>query len=397
MRKISATFLFPVNRPPLKNGIIICDDDGTVVDLIDTGGKLKEMAGLEYYSGILAPGFVNAHCHLELSHLHGKIPEKTGIGGFLGDISQLRNKQPENTETTIRKADRMMWAAGIAAVGDISNSTASLATKLKSKIFYHTFVETFGFHPSRAERAFEMACNVRDEFRKNHLPAFIVPHSPYSVSKPLFKKIEEMARDEKGILSIHNQESKSEARFFYNGTGPIAHHLQNNLGIDISHWEPTGKSSLFSALPFLPEENPLLLVHNTFTEKQDLDELKKIRPVNNTFWVLCPNSNLFIENQLPPVALFRDEQLNICLGTDSLASNHQLSILSEMVTLQQNFPEISFGEILGWGTLNGARALKIDHHFGSFGKGKKPGVNLITGFDFKTMKLSGNSSVKRLL
>jgi cytosine/adenosine deaminase-related metal-dependent hydrolase len=128
-----------------------------------------------------------------------------------------------------------------------------------------------------------------------------------------------------------------------------------------------------------------------------LDELKKIRPVNNTFWVLCPNSNLFIENQLPPVALFRDEQLNICLGTDSLASNHQLSILSEMVTLQQNFLEISFGEILGWGTLNGARALKIDHHFGSFGKGKKPGVNLITGFDFKTMKLSGNSSVKRLL
>jgi hypothetical protein len=135
VRKISATFLFPVNLPPLKNGIIICDDDGTVVDLIDTGGKLKEMAGLEYYSGILAPGFVNAHCHLELSHLHGKIPEKTGIGGFLGDISQLRNKQPENTETTIRKADRMMWAAGIAAVGDISNSTASLATKLKSKIF----------------------------------------------------------------------------------------------------------------------------------------------------------------------------------------------------------------------------------------------------------------------
>ncbi len=115
-----------------------------------------------------------------------------------------------------------------------------------------------------------------------------------------------MARDEKGILSIHNQESKSEARFFYNGTGPIAHHLQNNLGIDISHWEPTGKSSLFSALLFLPEENPLLLVHNTFTEKQDLDELKKIRQVNNTFWVLCPNSNLFIENQLPPVALFRD-------------------------------------------------------------------------------------------
>lgn len=397
MRKISATFVFPVNRPPLKNGIIVCDDDGIVLDVIDTGGKLEEMAGLEYYSGILAPGFVNVHCHLELSHLRGKIPEKTGIGGFLGAISQLRNKQPENAETAIRKADRMMWAAGISAVGDVANTTASIAAKQKSKIYYHTFVETFGFHPSRAERAFDIACSVRDEFRKNHLPAFIVPHSPYSVSLPLFTKIDEMAREENSIVSIHNQESKSEARFFHDGTGPIADHLQNNLGIDISHWEPTGKSPLVSVLSFLPGENPLLLVHNTVTEKKDIDFLKKYRPVNNTFWVLCPNSNLLIENQLPPVPLFRNENLNLCLGSDSLASNHQLSILSEMITLQQEFPEISFIELLGWATLNGARALKIDHQFGSFEKGKKPGVILISGIDFKTMKLSDKSVVKRLI
>ena len=397
MRKISATFVFPVNSPPLKNGIVVCDDDGTVLDLIDSGGKLEEKSGLEYYSGILAPGFVNTHCHLELSHLCGKIPEKTGIGGFLGAISQLRNKQPENAETAIPKADRMMWAAGISAVGDVSNTTASIAAKQKSKIYYHTFVETFGFHPNRAERAFEIACSVRNEFRSNNMPAFIVPHSPYSVSHPLFTKINELARKENSILSIHNQESKSETRFFHDGTGPIADHLQNNLGIDISHWVPTGKSPLLSVLSFLPAENQLLLIHNTFTKKEDIDVLKKSRPVNNTFWVLCPNSNRYIENQLPPLPLFRNEHLNLCLGTDSLASNHQLSILSEMITLQQEFPEISFDELLNWATLNGARALKIDHQFGSFEKGKKPGVILISGVDFKTMKLSDKSAVKRLL
>jgi cytosine/adenosine deaminase-related metal-dependent hydrolase len=153
VRKISGDICFRSPALP-ENGINVCDDDGTVLDLIDTGGKLEEKSGLEYYSGILAPGFVNAHCHLELSHLRGKIPEKTGSGGFLGAISQLRNKQPENAETAIPKADRMMWAAGISAVGDVSNTTASLATKLKSKIFYHTFVETFGFHPPPRRKSF---------------------------------------------------------------------------------------------------------------------------------------------------------------------------------------------------------------------------------------------------
>jgi len=109
------------------------------------------------------------------------------------------------------------------------------------------------------------------------------------------------------------------------------------IWIDISHWKPTGKSSLISILKFLPAENKLILVHNTFTEKADLDELKKKRSLENTWFTLCPNSNLYIENQLPPISLFQKEDLNICLGTDSLASNHQLSILTEMVTRESYF------------------------------------------------------------
>jgi len=147
----------------------------------------------------------------------------------------------------------------------------------------------------------------------------------------------------------------------------------------------------------LPKENQLLLVHNTFTKKEDLDELKKLRTAENTFFVLCPNSNLYIENQLPPVSLFRDENLNICLGTDSLASNHELSVLAEMITLQMYFPEIKLEEFIEWATINGAKALQIEDIYGSFEVGKKPGVNLISGIDFKTMKLTEKSKVKRLI
>ncbi len=397
MRKIAATYIFTGIKPPIKNGILTCKTDGTILDISGNNGKITEQSGLEFYNGILVPGFVNTHCHLELSHLKGKIEEKTGIGSFIGKINQLRNLETENKEKAIQVADRKMWAAGTAVVGDISNSAPTIETKRNSKIFYHTFIESFGFHPSRAERAFDIAQFVQFQFKEWNLANSIVPHSPYSVSKQLFEKIKENAIIEQSILTIHNQESESEREFFTNGEGAILNHLQNNLGIDTSHWQPTGKSSLASVIEYLPRENQLLLVHNTFTTKKDLDELKKIRSTENTFFVLCPNSNLFIENRLPPVPLFKEENLNICIGTDSLASNHELSVLLEMITLQLNFPEIKLGELIEWATINGAKALQIEDKFGSFEVGKNPGVNLISGIDFKTMKLTEHSKVKRLI
>jgi cytosine/adenosine deaminase-related metal-dependent hydrolase len=397
VRKIAATYIFPINSSPIKNGILTCAEDGTITEISSSQKILSEQAGLEFYSGILVPGFVNTHCHLELSHLKDKIEEKTGVGNFIGKINRLRNEETENTEKAIQIADRKMWAAGIAAVGDISNSTLTVNTKKNSKIYYHTFVETFGFHPSRAERAFDYAEFVQFQFNGARLSTSIVPHSSYSVSEKLFEKIKEKSVSEKSILTIHNQESKSESEFFKTGTGEIARHLQNNLGIDISHWKPTKKSSLVSVLKYLPAQNQLLLVHNIFTTKEDLSEVKKMRSNNNTFFVLCPNSNLYIENKLPPVELFCNEKLNICIGTDSLASNHELSIIAELKTLQANFPELKLDELLNWACMNGAKALQIDNNFGSFEVGKKPGINLISGIDFNKMCFTEKSTVKRLV
>lgn len=397
MRKIAATYIFTGKQAPIKNGMLVCEDDGTIAEVIENKEPLKEESGVEYYSGVLVPGFVNVHCHIELSHLKGKIEEKTGIGGFIGQINRLRNSTEGEMLKAIQVADRLMWAAGIAAVGDISNTLLSIPVKQKSAIHYYTFVETFGFHPSRAERAFELAKAVKEELDRKNLPASIVPHSPYSVSVELFKKIEEEAKKELGILSIHNQESEGESQFYFNGTGPIADHLQNNLGLDISHWQAPGISSLESVLGRIPTENQLLLVHNTFTKEEDIQTLLQKRSGKKTFMALCPNSNLYIENTLPPIELFQKYGLNICLGTDSLASNHQLSVLQEMITVQKYFPDISIQELLGWACLNGARALGFVKELGSFEKGKKPGVNLLTGIDLRQLKLTEKTRVKRLV
>jgi aminodeoxyfutalosine deaminase len=370
VRKIAATYIVPGNQPPLKYGILICEDDGTVAEVVDTGGKLHEQAGLEFYSGILVPGFVNAHCHLELSHLKGKIPQKTGLAGFLGYISHLRNTAHEIVLAAAGKADLEMQSNGIVAAGDISNSEISLQVKHKSSIYYHTFAEAFGFLPTRADKAFLIAEGLQVQFKEAGLSSSVTPHSPYAASEPLLKMIADKAIKEESLLSVHNQESLAELQLFEEGTGPLANHYTNNLLLDISHWNPKYKNPVEYLLQFIPAGNQLMLVHNTFTSKTDISFLMENRESFNTYLVICPNSNLYIEDRLPPVMLFRDEHLNICIGTDSPASNHSLSVLQEMITLQQHFPEITIEELIKWGCMNGAKALNIEDRFGSFEKVK---------------------------
>lgn len=397
MRKFSAQFIITGTGNVLEKGIIVVNDDGTIEDIIDTGGRLTEIAALEFYNGVLVPGFVNAHCHLELSHLRGVFPEKSKLAGFLKGVDQRRRSDEDVVNEAARKADFEMWNNGISAVGDISNIKLSFPIKASSKIYYHTFIESLGFSPERAERAFNWTISCLEEAKALGLSASIVPHAPYSVSKDLFSKISQLAEKENAILSIHSQESPAEDDLYISGTGQIVTHLTENLLIDISSFIPSGKSALSTVLVWLPSQNNLLLIHNICTTQEDIEMIGKVRPLDKTFFVLCPNSNLYIEDRLPDIGLFRKNHLRLCLGTDSLSSNKQLSILDEMKTIQNHFPEVPFEEIVKWATRNGAEALGINEWAGTIEKGKRPGINLISGMDLQNLQLLPQSKVKRIM
>lgn len=205
MRKLSAHYIITGTGVVLVKGIIILSDDGIVVDVIDTKGELDEMANVEFYSGVLIPGFVNAHCHLELSHLRNIFPEKTGLPGFLKNVAENRNIEDERVIEYAQKADFEMWKNGIVAVGDISNTNTTFQLKSKSKIAYHTFIEALGFSPHRAEKAFAWAKYCYEEAQSLGLKVSVVPHAPYSISKELFVQIAKFAVNQQSILSMHNQ------------------------------------------------------------------------------------------------------------------------------------------------------------------------------------------------
>ena len=397
MRKLSAHYIFTGSGEVLVKGIILLNDDGIVSEVIDTNGELDEIAGLEFYSGVLTPGFVNAHCHLELSHLRGIFPEKTGLPGFLNNVVNHRNVEEKKVTEAALKADFELWKNGIVAVGDVSNTNTTFPLKSKSKIAYHTFIEALGFSPQRAKKAFEWARHCFNEAQALGLAVSVVPHAPYSISKELFQKIGEFAVDHRSVISMHSQECSGEDNLYQSGNGAIARHLTENLNIDLSNFRPTGKSALESVINWLPADNKLLLVHNIRTDQKDIDLIEKTRGLSKTWFVLCPDSNLYIEDRLPDIELFRKNNLQICIGTDSLSSNRKLSILEEMKTIQNHFPAIPFSEMVTWATRNGAEALEISDWAGTIEKGKKPGINLITGLDMQHLQILPHSKVKRLI
>jgi aminodeoxyfutalosine deaminase len=396
MRRISASWIYTLAGPPLKNGIIELDESGYITHISGSLNKPDKHENCELYEGILVPGFVNVHCHLELSHLKGRIRNNKGIGYFIGEINRQREAEDQTIRQAAKDAETEMYREGVVAVGDISNTAVTLEIKKQSDISWVSFVETFGFNPVRAKRAIKMALSISSLFQSNGLRSSVVPHSPYSVSNELFREIAKLDKKECSILSIHNQESEAENQFFLNGDGPILEHLNQNLGLDTSLWQPSGKNSLETILPKLNTTLPLLLVHNTFTTFKDLTFMKGFGRGGKTWLVLCPNSNLYIEGKLPPVRLFRSENMQICIGTDSLASNSELSVLAELKILQIHFPEIPSEELFTWACLNGARALGMEDLLGSLEIGKKPGIVLIRSFPPENHSLMSESRAERL-
>ena len=353
--------------------VLITKADGTVeaiVSVSEAGDDVQQL------NGILSPGFVNAHCHLELSHMKGMIPAHTGLQEFVKQIVALRQIAPEAIQEAIVAAESEMIANGIVAVGDISNTLDTLNQKAKHHLAYYSFVELYDLDPTRAEDKIVEGLEIQKQFQENCVRASLVPHAPYSVTNNLWNLLS--AHFGIHTISMHNQETIDENEFFKTKSGSFLG-MYERTKVNLDFFEATGKSSLQSILPIFKKAHHGILVHNSFTSADDIQAVHAT--MDNAFWCLCPNANQYIEQTMPPIELLRSEKAKMVIGTDSYASNWSLSVLDELKTIQHHHPQIPLAEILGWATINGAQALQMDKHLGSFEKGKKPGVVLIKGVD----------------
>lgn len=371
-RSLRAKWLFIGDGSLLQNGMLRVDEDGRILEVgLDIlADEIEEFEAL-------CPGFVNTHCHLELSHLLEKVPMHQGLHAFIPSLQSQRDVPLEEIKAAINKWDSLMKKNGIMGVGDISNSNHTLETKKGSKIHYHTFIELFGLREYKAEEILQTGMELKALFQENSINTSLSPHSPYSVSEKLFHLIEE--NESKGPISIHNQESEGEILMFKEGSGPLKEMLLN-FGNQEESLSFGSENSLLRSLKYINTRIPFQLVHNTFTDKEDIRSAEELHP--HLYWCFCPSANWYIEKRLPNIPLFIEENVKCTLGTDSLASNHGLSILDEMKLIKQHYPQISTTLLLQWACKNGAEYLRFDE-LGTFEVGKVCGINELISIDEK--------------
>ncbi len=385
----TADYILPVTSPAIKGGVVALDEKGLIIGVYPSSDPQLQDKELIRYDGVLIPGFVNGHCHLELSHMRGKVPTSTGLPKFLSTVMSERGASQEDITQAMIKADQDMYAKGIQVVGDHVNTAVSAAVKAESPICYHTFVELIGFDPAVADERVDQARDTEYEFEPQRTS--ITPHAAYSCSKKLLRSLSDKV-DTKNIFSIHNQESDEENKFFRYKQGAFLDFYKEN-NISHEHVMANGKNALQNSIQFLPEENRVVLVHNTYTAPKDMDYVTRIG--RDVYYCLCPNANLYIEGRLPKVQNFVLSKQKLMIGTDSLASNDTLDILEELKTIHDEFTDLSLETTIAWATINGATALHLEDKYGSLEVGKAPGLLLIKDLD--GLSLTAQASVQRIV
>lgn len=367
----------------ITDGYIKYKNDGTIIST----GKIddlneEEKTQMKFYEGAIVPGLVNSHCHLELSYLKGMFRKGTGMAGFIDQINEMRNnKSHDEIIEDIQKEMQNLCDQGVVAMGDISNCSDTFEIKSKSPMYTRTYLEVFGTELEDKDSVMEGVRKLKQEAEKYDLDAAPTPHSCYTMHPELLKAASKDALTD-GFLSYHSEESDEEEDMMKFGKGKM---YENRLNSGMTMPPVVGKSSLLYFIDLLEEihkppfnEN-ILLVHEVCMDQEGIDKVKEV--MTNPYIALCPLSNIFIHNALPPVDLLRKNKMNLTIGTDSLSSNDELNMVKEMFCLQLNFPDLELGEILNWACLNGAKMLKIDSWAGTIEHGKTPGLVYIDKLD----------------
>jgi cytosine/adenosine deaminase-related metal-dependent hydrolase len=375
MRIVSARSVVPIDRPPIGDGAVALDDDGTVRRVGPRAEVRAELSAApeERAEGVLVPGLVNAHCHLELSALADAVP---GGGGFIAWARRFLETVGETPRARRREAAREAAAAavrlGTAAIGDVGNTldaAPALGAARLPGVLYHELV---GSREAKTGDALADAARERAEAAAEW-PADLgyvrAPHAPYSVGPELMRRIFAAAAAEKRPTSIHVAEDEEELKLLRDGTGAWPAMLAA-MGVDAASRAP-GKSPVeyLASLGAFEGGAPPLLVHMVHA---GADDRRLAREARATV-VLCPRSNLHIGGRLADVSALLADGVSIALGTDSLASTPDLSLWGEMATLAAHFPAVPAARWLEAATQGGALAIGLPAH-GSLTPGKRPGL-----------------------
>jgi cytosine/adenosine deaminase-related metal-dependent hydrolase len=311
--------------------------DGDVVAAVGPRAEMEARHGEgERRDAVLLPALVNAHLHLELSHLAGKVPGGDGLPGWIGRFIRTRAETPEHGALpAMEAAADALQRAGVAAVGDVTNTLGSLGPLSRRGIAGSLYLEIFGASPGRIGEALARADATRAAAGPPPPGLRIVtsPHATYSTHHPTLARL--LAG---GPSSIHLAEDPAERALLASGDGPFAAMLAR---LDAATVElGRARSAVALVAPSLHAGN--LAVHCVDLDGEDRALLAR----SGATVVLCPRSNRAIGGRLPDLPALLEVGLPLAIGTDSLASSPSLAPLAELAALAQAFPAVPPARLL---------------------------------------------------
>ena len=326
----------------------------------------------------LMPALVNAHTHLELSYLGGRVPPGGPFDQWIRTLMAIRRQYPDPAASEIIDAARAAIAAarasGTGLVGDISNTLVTVPLLRDASMSAQVFYELLGFRESNPHaRVADAHAKVLDCGAEGDVRVALAPHAPYSVSPPLIAAIrQDIDRHASPVTSVHLAESRAEVQFVHDGTGALRSLLEE-LGVWTDEWRgvlPAGVSPVayLSSLGFL--DGCVLVVHAVQCEGEDLARLASL----GATIVSCPRSNRHVGVGSPPLEAFYAMDVPVAFGTDSLASAPDLNMFAELAEARRIAPRVPARRLLHSATLAAARALRFDDDFGSIETGKRAAV-----------------------
>jgi len=376
-----ARVVVTMDGPPIENGAVATSENR----IYDVGpfGEIKARNSGEIVDlgeQALLPGLINAHCHLDYTCLRGKIPPQKSFADWIRAINAAKVRLSE--EDYVASINEGFAEAKRFGTTTIANLAAypELIAKIDEPIRTWWFAELIDVRNS--DRANEMVDLAIESLRSKENWG-LAPHALFTASRKLFRYCEELARRENILLTTHLAESREEMSMFHNESGPLYEFLKS-IGRDMSDCGcETPLEKFVGALGDRALPQKWIIAHLNELTESDFDLLA--RSTRKFHVVHSPRSHGYFAHSPFPFERMRSLGFNICLGTDSLASNENLSLFAEMRAFQRNEPSVSPAEIFEMVTVNAALALNQQNALGWI----RPGFHV----DLISIPCSGSTNV----
>lgn len=378
---IHADALVPGDGPALRDAAVVVSADGEVLDVGEAATLFPRHHGarVERVRGVVFPGLVNAHTHVELSAMRGRVPGGQGFVAWVDAfVGQRVTVDGADEQAAVEQAASDLDGFATAAVGDVSNRLVAVQALARRGIGGSVFHEVFGTQEEPLRRLVASLEASREEavgrWPTDDLSYAAAPHTLYSTHPAVVRDLARAARERGSVTSLHLAEHASERDALERGTGAMVEWLAGRTKGAVASfpWPHLGPIAHADALGALGPG--VLSVHVTDAHEDEITLLA----ARQACVVLCPRSNLHIEARLPPLLALRAAGVEAALGTDSLASSASLDVLADARALLDRFPGVPAWELVQMATWNGARVLGR-RDLGRLRKGARPGVAAVDG------------------